>query len=74
MITTARWRRSATVSAAGFRNIRANVLAPARVPKPSRPGPGRPQDSKNRKPAPRHEGGKTVKRERTLHAHLAARG
>ncbi|GAA1157942.1 hypothetical protein GCM10009664_27090 [Kitasatospora gansuensis] len=47
---------------------------PARVPKPSRPGPGRPAGSKNRKPAPRHGVGKTVKREPTLQAHLATRG
>ncbi|MFJ1709836.1 NF041680 family putative transposase [Kitasatospora sp. NPDC088346] len=58
----------------GFRSIRAKVLTPARVPKPSRPGPGRPPGSKNRKPAPRHDVGKTVKREPTLQAHLAARG
>ncbi|KQV15980.1 hypothetical protein ASC99_29010 [Kitasatospora sp. Root107] len=65
-LTPARVRR-------GFRNIRAKVLTPARVPKPSRPGPGRPAGSKNRRPAPHHDVGKTVKREPTLQAHLAAR-
>jgi len=66
-LTPARVRR-------GFRNIHAKVLTPARVPKPTRPGPGRPLGSKNRKPAPHHDVGKTVKRELTLQAHLAARG
>ena len=51
-----------------------SVLTPACVPKPSRPGPGRPLGSKNRKPAPRHDVGKSVKRETTLQVHLAARG
>ncbi|MFI9333101.1 NF041680 family putative transposase [Kitasatospora sp. NPDC052868] len=66
-LTPARVRR-------GFRNIREKVPTPAGVPKPSRPGPGRPPGSKNRKLAPRHDVGKTVKREPTLQAHLAARG
>jgi len=66
-LTPARVRR-------GFRNIHAKVLTPARVPKPTRPGPGRPLGSKNRKLAPRHDVGKTVKRELTLQAHLDARG
>ena len=52
----------------GFRNIRATVPCPAGVPKPGKPGPGRPPGSKNRHPAPRHDVGKTTKRERTLQA------
>jgi hypothetical protein len=37
----------------GFRNIRRDLGTPARVAKPSRPGPGRPKGSTNG-PAPRH--------------------
>src|SRR5271169_2753986 len=37
----------------GFRNIRAGLGTPARVAKPSRPGPGRPKGS-SKGPAPRH--------------------
>ncbi|HEX3965946.1 MAG TPA: transposase [Trebonia sp.] len=37
----------------GFRNIRADLGTPARVAKPSRPGPGRPKGS-TRGPAPRY--------------------
>jgi hypothetical protein len=37
----------------GFRNIRRQLGTPARVAKPSRPGPGRPQGSR-KGPAPRH--------------------
>jgi hypothetical protein len=37
----------------GFRNIRADLGTPARVAKPSRPGPGRPQGS-TKGPAPRY--------------------
>jgi hypothetical protein len=58
-LTPARVRR-------GFRNIRATVPRPAGAPKPGKPGPGRPPGSKNRRPAPRHDVGKTVKRERSL--------
>ena len=43
-LTPARVRR-------GFRNIRPTTLLPARAPKPSRPGPGRPPGSRNRHPA-----------------------
>jgi hypothetical protein len=55
-LTPARVRR-------GFRRIRQNLPVPASAPKPSRPGPGRPEGSKNRRPATRHDVGKTVKRE-----------
>jgi DDE superfamily endonuclease len=60
-LTPARVRR-------GFKNIRATLPCPAGAPKPGRPGPGRPPGSKNRHPAPRHDVGKTTKRERTLKA------
>jgi hypothetical protein len=60
-LTPARVRR-------GFRNIRATLPCPAGAPKPGKPGPGRPPGSKNRHPAPRHDAGKTTKRERTLKA------
>ena len=58
-LTPARVRR-------GFRNIRATIGCPAGVPKPGKPGPGRPPGSKNRRPAPRHHVGKTTRRERSL--------
>ena len=60
-LTPARVRR-------GFRNIRAHLLCPARVPQPTGTGPGRPLGSKNRRPAPRYDVGKTVKRAETLKA------
>jgi hypothetical protein len=60
-LTPARVRR-------GFRNIRAKVPCPASAPKPGKPGPGRPPGSRNRRPAPRHDVGKTTKRELTLKA------
>lgn len=52
----------------GFRNIRPTTLLPARAPKHSRPGPGRPLGSRNRLPATSHDVGKTVKRDRTITA------
>jgi len=58
-LTPARVRR-------GFRNIRATLPCPAGAPKPGKPGPGRPPGSRNRRPAPRHDVGKTTRRERTL--------
>jgi DDE superfamily endonuclease len=60
-LTPARVRR-------GFRNIRATAAQPAGASKPGKPGPGRPPGSKNRRPAPRHDVGKTTRRERTLKA------
>jgi hypothetical protein len=60
-LTPARVRR-------GFQNIRATIGCPAGAPKPGKPGPGRPPGSKNRRPAPRHDVGKTTKREPTLKA------
>jgi hypothetical protein len=60
-LTPARVRR-------GFRNIRAKAAQPAGAPKPGKPGPGRPPGSKNRRPAPRHDVGKTTRRELSLKA------
>jgi hypothetical protein len=55
-LTPARVRR-------GFRNIRQTLPELASAPKPGKPGPGRPPGSKNRRPATRHDVGKTVKRD-----------
>jgi hypothetical protein len=60
-LTPARVRR-------GFRNIRATTALPASAPKPARPGPGRPPGSKNRRPAPRYDVGKTTRRDLTVTA------
>ncbi|WP_338674600.1 NF041680 family putative transposase [Streptomyces sp. SCSIO 30461] len=65
-LTPARVRR-------GFRHIRATTARPAAVPKPSRPGPGRPLGSRNRRPATRYEPGKTVKRLETRTEHLRSK-
>jgi DDE superfamily endonuclease len=46
----------------GFRNIRQMLPDLAGAPKPGKPGPGRPPGSRNRRPATRHDVGKTVKR------------
>jgi hypothetical protein len=54
-LTPARVRR-------GYRSIRQTLPVPASAPKPSRPGPGRPAGSRNRRPATRYDVGKTVKR------------
>ncbi|WP_393063822.1 NF041680 family putative transposase [Streptomyces sp. LN549] len=50
----------------GFRNIRPHLASPARAPKPSRPGPGRPPGIPNRTKATRCDVGKTAKRPATL--------
>lgn len=47
-LTPARVRR-------GFRHLRRRTARPARAPKPSRPGPGRPAGGRNRHPAPRYD-------------------
>lgn len=52
-LTPARVRR-------GFRNLRAKTPSPARAPKPSQPGPGRPAGSKNRRPATRYDVGRVL--------------
>ncbi|MFE9695219.1 NF041680 family putative transposase [Micromonospora sp. NPDC005806] len=49
----------------GFRNLRPKTSHPAKAPKPTRPGPGRPPGSPNRHRAPRHDVGKTLHRART---------
>ena len=54
-LTPARVRR-------GFRHLRAKITLPARAPKPSHPGPGRPPGSQNRHRATRYDVGKTVSR------------
>jgi len=54
-LTPARVRR-------GFRRLRAKITLPARAPKPSRPGPGRPPGVPNQHRAPRHDVGKTTTR------------
>ena len=54
-LTPARVRRD-------FRNIRAKTTCPASAPKPGKPGPGRPPGSKNRRPAARHDVGKSAKK------------
>ena len=50
-LTPARVRR-------GFRNIRAKTALPARAPKPTRPGPGRPPGSPTTGPHPATTSGK----------------
>lgn len=47
-LTPARVRR-------GFRHLRRRTARPARAPKPSRPGPGRPAGGRNQHPAPRYD-------------------
>jgi hypothetical protein len=68
-LTPARVRR-------GFRNLRPKTALPASAPKPSRPGPGpgRPPGSTNRHPRPRHNVGKTIKRDISLKAHSHIKG
>jgi DDE superfamily endonuclease len=52
-LTPARVRR-------GFRNIHETLPRLTAAPKPGKPGPGRPPGSKNRRPAPRYDVGKTT--------------
>lgn len=44
----------------GFRNLRAKTGTPAGAPKPTRPGPGRPLGSKNRRPVTRYDVGRVL--------------
>ena len=44
----------------GFRNLQAKTGSPAAAPKPSRPGPGRPPGSRNRRPTERHNVGRIL--------------
>ncbi|WP_435070882.1 NF041680 family putative transposase [Amycolatopsis thermoflava] len=48
-------RLSPTRVRRGFRHLRAQAGCPARAPKPSRPGQGRPPGRRNRQPADRHD-------------------
>jgi hypothetical protein len=66
-LTPARVRR-------GFRNLHPRTTRPTSAPKPSRPGPGRPPGSKNHRPAPRYNVGKTIKQDRTKTAAQERRG
>jgi hypothetical protein len=50
---------------AGFRLVRETVGTPASVAKPGKPGPGRPQGSKNKRKALRHPVGKTSPKTRS---------
>jgi hypothetical protein len=54
-------RLSPTRVRRGFRRLQPKLARPARPPKATRPGPGRPKGSKNRHPAPRHDVGKRSK-------------
>ena len=60
-LTPARVRR-------GFRNLRPTSALPAGAPKPGKPGPRRPPGSRNRRPTPHHEVGKTIKRDLSITA------
>ncbi|WP_221246003.1 transposase, partial [Actinoplanes campanulatus] len=51
-------RLSPTRVRRGFRYLRTKLPQPARAPKTSHPGPGRPPGSRNKHPAPRHPAGK----------------
>lgn len=44
----------------GFRNLRTKTGSPASAPKLAKPGPGRPLESKNSRPATRHEVGRVL--------------
>jgi hypothetical protein len=57
-LTPARVRR-------GFRHLRPHTALPAGAPNPAHPGPGRPPGSRNRRPAPRFDVGKTVTHDST---------
>jgi hypothetical protein len=64
------WEKPARLAPArvrrGFRNLRPHLHCPARAPNPSTPVPGRPLGSKNRRPAPRHDVGKTTRRPESI--------
>ena len=55
-------------------NIRPRTAQPASAPEPTRPGPGRPLGSRNHRPAPSYDVGKTVKRDRSIIAHQQRTG
>jgi hypothetical protein len=58
----------------GFRNIRPTTALPAAAPKPAKAGPGRPPGSRNRRPAPSYDVGKTVKRDLSITARKQRKG
>ncbi|GGV09009.1 hypothetical protein GCM10010260_53800 [Streptomyces filipinensis] len=66
-LTPARVRR-------GFRNLRPRLHCPARAPRPSTPGPGRPLGSKNRRPTTRYDVGRTTRRPESTIEHDSLRG
>lgn len=66
-LTPARVRR-------GFRNLRPRTALPASAPKPAHPGPGRPPGSRNRRPAPHHDVGKTARHDHATTARQQDRG
>jgi hypothetical protein len=66
-LTPARVRR-------GFRNIRPHLHCPARAPKPSTLGPGRPLGPKNRRPTTRYDVGKTTRRPESIIERDSLRG
>lgn len=66
-LTPARVRR-------GFRHLRPKTAQPARAPKPSHPGPGRPPGVKNRQPTIRYDVGKTITRATANTDHQQVRG
>ena len=66
-LTPARVRR-------GFRNLHAKTPRPAGAPKPTTPGPGRPPGSRNRRPATRHDVGKTTRRALSIEEHQRQSG
>ncbi len=49
-----------TPARVGFRNLHTKAPSPARAPKPTRSGPGRPPGSKNQRPAAHHEVGRVL--------------
>ncbi|MFB6978496.1 NF041680 family putative transposase [Streptomyces scopuliridis] len=65
-LTPARVRR-------GFRNLRPHLRCPARTPKPSTPGPGRPLGS-NRRPVTHYDVGKTTRRPESIIERDSLRG
>jgi len=49
---------------AGFRRVRETLGTPASAAKPGKPGPGRPEGSKNKRKTARHPAGKTTPKKR----------
>jgi hypothetical protein len=66
-LTPARVRR-------GFRAVHGALPALTAAPKPGKPGPGRPPGSRNRRPAARHDVGKTTTKKATQKTTLGQTG